>query len=242
MGEAVSAQARLSDDAVSSGLAWQHGMAARSAHAVVALLSGAGLASSAYLGWTVDSDLPDGVGYAGGFTAGWDHLVNQPAYFTVLSALMVCVTSIMLTVRTRWDSQLFQVVRLSGVVCVIITGVVFNLLLRGDGALTGVRLFNDTVLHLLVPVLAPLVWLIFGPHGRLRPLVVGLSMVIPLTWLAVTLGRGPFLDWYPYTILDVPGMGYPGVWTYVVSILGVYLVLALLMWAVDRGITRWARP
>lgn len=202
-------------------------------HAGVALLCAAGVASSLYLGWTEGSSLPGGVGFGGGFAAGWPHALNQPAYFTFLSAVLVCVTSAILAIRPERRSVIFHAIRLAGIVQAIITGLVFNVLLRSPEALTGVRLFNDTALHVIMPVLVPLVWLVFGPHGRLTWRSVVLSAVIPLLWLAVTLVRGPWLDWYPYDIMDVPGLGYSGVMVYVAVILAVYFLIASLIRILD---------
>lgn len=212
---------------------WQHSSGARTVHAVTAAIAASGVASSLYLGWTTDTQLPDGVGYAGGFSAGWEHLLNQPAYFTFLSGLLVLVTSWILAVQTHRRSSVFHGVRLAAVVQIIITGAVFNLLLREDGEMTGVRLFNDWVQHQILPVMVPAVWLIFGPWGRITGRVVVGSMLTAVIWLAVTLVRGPGLDWYPYTILDVPGLGYDGVGLYVGVILGVYVALACVFWAID---------
>ncbi|WP_022872146.1 Pr6Pr family membrane protein [Nesterenkonia alba] len=225
-----------------SALVWQHGVLARGVHAVVAVLAAVGLATSLYLGWTADSPVPDGAGYAGSFPAGWSHMVNQPAYFTFLSGLMVFLTSVGLAVRTRWESVVFHAVRVSAVVCIAITGVVFNVLLRGPETLTGVRLLNDALLHQVLPVVVPLVWLVFGPHGYIAGRVVVWSMVIPLAWLTVTLVRGPFIDWYPYTILDVPGLGYAGVGGYVVAILAGYLALVCALWGLDALLRQRPRP
>ncbi len=221
-----------------SGPAWQRTMPARLIHAAVALLCAAGLASSLYLGWTRDTHLPIGAGFGGGFAAGWDHMLNQPAYFTFVSGALAGVTSAVLALRPQISSVVLHALRLAGVVCVLITGLVFNLLLRGDDLLRGAQLFNDTVLHLIVPVVVPLVWLILGPHGRISGRAVLLSTVIPLAWLGVTLARGPRLDWYPYDILDVPRMGYAGVGLYVGAILAAYVVLALLLWGADRLLSR----
>ncbi|TLP78975.1 Pr6Pr family membrane protein [Nesterenkonia sphaerica] len=221
----------------SDALSWQYSAAARCVHAAVAALCAAGLLSSLYLGWTTASQLPPGVGYSGGFAAGWPHLLNQPAYFTFLSALLVCVTSVQLSLRPHRTSAVFHSVRLAGTVQVVITGVVFNLLLRTEGELAGIWLFHDQVLHVAVPILAPLVWLVLGPHGHLTGRVVAGSTVLPLLWLAVTLLRGPVLDWYPYTILDVPGMGLGAVAPYVGAILIGFLALASGMWLIDR--LRW---
>lgn len=221
--------------------AWQCSAPARGVHAGTALLCLAGLLSSLYLGWTEDTSLPDDVGYSGGFSAGWEHMLNQLAYFTVVSALLVCLTSAMLALRTQRSSQLFNSLRLAGVVQVIITGVVFNLLLRADGPMEGVWLFNDRVLHVILPVLVPVVWLALGPHGRINFRVVLGSTVIPLVWLAVTLVRGPVLDWYPYTILDVPDMGYAAVSVYVIAILVGFIGIACLLWLIDYSLSRLRR-
>lgn len=202
----------------------------------------AGAATSLYLGWTEGSSLPAGVGFAGGFAAGWPHALNQPAYFTFLSALLVCATSVMVAVRPGCRSGVFHAIRLAGIVQAIITGLVFNVLLRSPDALTGVRLFNDTVLHVVMPVLVPLVWLAFGPHGRLSWRSVVFSAVIPLLWLAVTLARGPWLDWYPYDIMDVSGLGYSGVMVYVVVILAVYFLIASLIRILDGHLRRRDLP
>ena len=220
---------------------WQHSAAARTGHTVTALVSLSGILTSLYLGWTDDTALPDGVGYTGGFSAGWEHMLNQPAYFTFLSALLVLVCSWMLAIRTYGRSTVFHVVRLAAVIQAIITGVVFNVLLRDDAVMTGVRFFNDVVLHQVMPVLAPLVWLIFGPFGRITGRVVAGSVVIPLMWLIVTLARGPSLDWYPYTILDVPGMGWDGVGVYIGAILVTFLALAFAFWGIDRLVSRRPR-
>lgn len=220
---------------------WQLGRPARAAHAAIALLAAVGLATSIQLGWTTDSTLPPDVGYAGGFDAGVEHTLNQPAYFTVLSGFLVCLTSGLLAARPRRTGVVFHALRLGGVVCMVITGAVFNLLLRSDDPLVGVRLVNDTVLHVILPIAAPLVWLVAGPHGRLSLRAALASMVVPLGWLAATLVRGPLLDWYPYEILDVPGRGYAGVGVYVGSILVAYLVLALLLAGLDRLLATPAR-
>lgn len=187
-----------------------------------------------YLGWTGDTSLPDGVGYSGGFSAGWEHMLNQPAYFTVLSGIVVCVTSAMLAVRPDRSSGVFNSLRLAGVVQMMITGLVFNILLRGEDPMTGVSQFNDQILHVILPILVPVVWLLCGPHGRISGRVVLGATVVPLLWLAVTMFRGPILDWYPYDILDVPGLGFGEVGAYITAILTAFMAIACLLWVIDR--------
>lgn len=211
---------------------------ARVIFAVAAVLSLGGNAISLWIGSWKTSTLPVDAGYRHALQAGWEHLLNQPAYFTFLSNFLVGLTSLLLAIRLRRTSTLFHVLRLTGVVCIVITGIVFNLLLRTSDPTTPVEQFNDTLQHLLTPVLTPLLWIVLGPRRMVTGKVVALSTIIPLAWLAFTLVRGPWLDWYPYSILDVPRLGYSGIAVYVLSILGLFVVLALLLWGLDRLLAR----
>ncbi|MDX2342030.1 Pr6Pr family membrane protein [Micrococcus sp. M4NT] len=211
---------------------------ARLAFAVAAVLSLGGNLLSFWIGWHKDSDLDAGAGYSHVFAHGWENLLNQPTYFTFLSNFLVGITSLLLALRLHRPSTLFRVLRLTGVACIVITGVVFNLLLRDGPSATPLEGFNDTVQHIVTPILTPLLWAVFGPRRQTTWRVVGLSTVIPLAWLAFTLVRGPWLDWYPYTILDVPRLGYGGVLVYVVAILGFFVAVAALLRGADAALAR----
>ncbi|MFC7401623.1 Pr6Pr family membrane protein [Citricoccus sp. GCM10030269] len=209
--------------------------------ALAALLSFTGNGLSFYIGSWKDSGLPENAGYAGVFEGGWEHLVNQPSYFTFLSNFLVGLTSLLLAIRVHRTSDVFQALRIAAVVCIVVTGVVFNVLLRDADPLTRVEQVNDTIQHVLAPLLTPLVWLVFDPHGQVTWKRIGLASSVPLAWLVFTLARGPFLDWYPYTILDVPRMGYGGVAVYMVSILAFFFAVSAVLWAVDQLLVRLAR-
>lgn len=212
--------------------------AARVAFAVAAALSLTGCAISLWIGSWKTSEVPEGAGYAGVLHGGWEHMLNQPTYFTFLSNFLVGITSLLLALRLHQTSTLFQVLRLTGLVCIVITGIVFNLLLRDGPSDTPIEAFNDTLQHIVTPILTPLLWVAFGPRRQLTWRVVGLSTLIPLAWLAFTLIRGPWLDWYPYSILDVPRLGYGGVAVYIVAILGLFVALAALLKIVDGLLAR----
>ncbi|WP_413542363.1 Pr6Pr family membrane protein [Citricoccus nitrophenolicus] len=211
----------------------------RGVFAVAALLSFTGNGLSFSIGSWKDSDLPANAGFSGGFTAGWEHMVNQPTYFTFLANFLVGLTSLLLAIRPYRTSDLFHALRIAAVVSIVITGVVFNVLLRDAPPATPVEQVNDTIQHIITPILTPVVWLLFDPPGGVRWRRIGLASAIPLAWLAFTLLRGPLLDWYPYTILDVPRLGYGGVGVYVVAILAFFFAVAALMWVLDRLLARW---
>ena len=64
----------------------------------------------------------------------------------------------------------------------------------------------DKLLHVVVPLLAVIGWLFFGPRPRVTIRVILLGLVWPARWLAYTLVRG-VTGWYPYPFLDVDAQG-----------------------------------
>ena len=214
------------------------GVLGRVAHGLLAVLALGANAASAYIGATSESTIPEGAGWTRIWAAGWQNLVNQPLFFTFMSNFLVGITALLLALRPSGRGALFGAVRLSGLVCLVITGVVFNVLLRDDTALPLFNAVLDAVQHVITPILAPLLWLVFGPRGQVTGRLVLASALIPMTWLVVTLVRGALVDWYPYVILDVPGRGYGGIAVYVGAILALYFALAGLYWWVDHLLVR----
>lgn len=200
---------------------------ARVAFAVLALVTSVGTVTSFMLGW---EGSPGALGFAAGLFL---TPLDQLQFFTFLSNTLVLITSLQLVVARDW-SRTWHVLRIAGITCIIITGVVFNLLLAG-GPLVGISELNDIIVHRAVPILAPLVWLCFGPRATTWRRVL-LAALLPIAWLIVTLVRGASSGWYPYSILDVNRLGYDGVSVYIVSILAFYFVLATIMWLVDRHV------
>ena len=93
---------------------------------------------------------------------------------------------------------------------------------------------NDTLQHIVNPVLAPAVWAAFDPRGQITVRRAGLAAVIPLVWAAVTLARGARIDWYPYPFLDVPRMGYRDVGVVLSVVLAGFSGLLGVLGQVDR--------
>ncbi len=82
------------------------------------------------------------------------------------------------------------------------TGLVHWFLLRPLLHLHGQDLVADKLLHLAVPALAVVGWLVFGPRPRVDWAVCLRAAVWPVAWLAVILVVGGFTGWYPYPFLD----------------------------------------
>ncbi|MFK5582432.1 Pr6Pr family membrane protein [Serinicoccus sp. LYQ131] len=114
----------------------------------------------------------------------------------------------------------------------LVTGVVYNTLLRGIELPQGTTvLWANEVLHVVGPLVLLLDLLLAPGRRGMRWSAVGAVLVFPIVWVVYTLVRGPWVtnpvtgasSWYPYPFLDPgnpalqPG-GYAGVALYVVGI------------------------
>ncbi len=158
-------------------------------------------------------------------------LLRFVSYFTILSNVLVAVVTLPLVRDPTHDGRLWRVLRLDAVVCIAVTAVVHWLLLRPILDLEGAPLVADLLLHVVVPLLALVGWLVAGPRRRVDRADVLPALVLPVAWLVLTLGRGAVTGWYPYPFLDVGELGYPGV---VLNCLGVAALLLALCWATTR--------
>jgi len=163
------------------------------------------------------------------------------SYLTIWSNALVAWSTATLALGRDRDTQLWRALRLDAVVICFGGGVVHFFFLRPLLDLHGADLVADKLLHLVVPLLALVGWIVFGPRRRASAADVVPFLVVPLFWLGYTLVRGAFVDWYPYPFLDVTEHGYGVV---LVNTAGVaVLMLALVLGAVrlDQRLGRTAR-
>ncbi|MFC8800031.1 Pr6Pr family membrane protein [Promicromonospora sp. NPDC057138] len=160
-----------------------------------------------------------------------DRIVRLLSFFTIESNLLIGGVSLALASNPRRDGPVFRVLRLDALLCIAVTGIVYNIVLRGM-EMTGALLVSDTMLHVLAPLFAVVVWLWLGPRPRVTAQTVWWSVVYPIAWLVYTFVRGAATGWYPYPFLDVNVLGYAGAVTNAAIVAVVFLVLA---WGV-----RWA--
>ena len=163
-----------------------------------------------------------------------DRLFHFFSYFTVLTNLLVCVVSAILARNPGHDGLVWRVARLSALSGITMTGVVHWFLLRMLVDLQGWSLAMDNILHLVVPALALVGWLLFGPRPRIRGAVVVTSLLYPVAWLAYTLLVGRVSGWYPYPFLDVTELGPRAVATACAGLTAALLALSVVMWWLDR--------
>lgn len=177
---------------------------------------------------------------SGYFEAVPARIVNVLSYFTVQSNILVALTTGLLAVQLNRTQTWFRVLRLSALIGITITGIVFHLALKGLTELTGPAVTADWILHTASPILCVIGWVIFGPRGWVTSRIVKLSVLFPVLWLAYTLVRGALVEdrtgrnFYPYPFLDVVEHGYARVAVSVLLVAILFFVLALGALAADK--------
>ncbi|WP_404388862.1 Pr6Pr family membrane protein [Humibacillus xanthopallidus] len=155
------------------------------------------------------------------------------SYFTIQANFLVAVSMVFI-VRDRLGSQLFRVVRLASLVGITVTGIVAAVALPPSPNYTFGSLVCDRLLHIVVPVLTFVGWLVFGPRGLVRREDLLPSLIWPVLWLAATLALGPFVGWYPYPFINVDQLGYGRTLLNCAVIAVLFLALAALARWGDR--------
>jgi len=145
------------------------------------------------------------------------------------------------TAEPRW----LAVLLMCASTYMIVTGVVYNLLLRGielpQGATVG---WSNEVLHVVIPIIM-LADVLFAPRRRsLGWGAVGIAAIFPIVWVIYTLIRANLVIapssgkpyWYPYPFLDPTQIGgYGAVALYVILIAAIIVgAAALVVWVGRR--------
>lgn len=161
-------------------------------------------------------------------------LVRFCSYLTIWFNVLVAWSTATLAFGRDRDTRVWRALRLDAVVLATVGGLVHFFLLRPLLDLTGWDLVADRLLHIAVPLLALVGWLVFGPRGRATTADLVPFLVLPVSWLAYTVVRGEVVDWYPYPFIDVGEHGYAVVG---LNALAIAVAMVLAAWgatALDR--------
>lgn len=158
-------------------------------------------------------------------------------YFSYFSIQTSIANMVVLTItglhqlQSHVDSRALVGVRHSLVAYAIVTGSVYNLLLRDlppkPGGFVSDIAFPNEVIHVVIPAYLVLDW-ILSPHGAALPWrSMAWGLVYPIGWLGGTLVRGDLAGWYPYAFLNPSNpAGWSGVGAHV---LGIALFISALL-------------
>ena len=89
-----------------------------------------------------------------------------------------------------------------------------------------------------MPVLFVGFWLLAATTGTLRVKNALVWLIFPVAFTIYSLIRGAYTGRYPYPFLDVAKLGYPQTFTNIAMLMVGFVVLALILVALDRAIGR----
>ena len=90
-------------------------------------------------------------------------MVRLFGYFTILSNGLIAYAHVDPRPRPRSRHPGWRLLRLDGLIGITVTFVVVQVLLKGLVELDGADLLADNLLHVVVPVLAVIGWLVLRP-------------------------------------------------------------------------------
>lgn len=160
---------------------------------------------------------------------------------TMIAIAVMALTGVSLLRRER-DGILLTAAALAVVPYALVTGIVYNLTLRGmpSEVYLGMPWANE-VLHVGMPVVLALDWFVLRWFDRGRPALpwraIFVALVFPVVWVAVTYVRGALTGWYPYPFLE-PAAGPSVVAAYVGGITVFVVVVTALGILVSRARVR----
>ena len=179
---------------------------------------------------------------SGGFTAGPGALTLRFfSFFTILTNLLaaLALTGPALAPDSalgRWSRS--EGVRAAVAMYIVVVGVVYHLLLAGSWNPQGWQKVADTLLHTVMPLAFVGDWLLFTAKGQLRWIDAVKWLIFPLLYGVWTLAHGAMTGWWPYWFVDMDQLGAAQVAANLTGLLGVFLLLGLIVVAIDRTLGR----
>jgi hypothetical protein len=163
-------------------------------------------------------------------------IVRYFSYFTLLTNILVALYCSYVLLKP--DSRLGKFFSRSGVVTAItlyitVVGIVYNTILRNLWNPEGLEMIADELLHLVIPIMFLLYWLLFTAKGKLKWNTFS-WLLYPLFYFIWILIFGALSGFYPYPFINVTELGYNKVILHSGILTGGFLLLSLLFVALDK--------
>ncbi|MDX2376274.1 Pr6Pr family membrane protein [Microbacterium sp. LRZ72] len=180
-------------------------------------------------------------------------VTNFLSFFTIQSNLAAALTlafgAIWFWTRGRRtqdaEPRAFAIVLVCVTTYMLITGIVYNLLLRTIALAPGETVpWSNECLHVVIPTIM-LLDLLFAPRRRRLPWrIVPVVLAFPAAWIVYTMVRAPFITnpgsgasyWYPYPFLDPYG---DGGWASVIAYIVAIALATLAIGYIAVGVGHW---
>src|SRR5262249_48590073 len=124
------------------------------------------------------------------------------------------------------------------VVYIFIVGLIYNIILRQLWEPEGWQRVADELLHVIVPVLFTVYWLLFASKGSLNWKHPLSWLIYPAIYLVYALIRGAIEGYYAYPFIDIPKSGYMRVAINSLGILVLFLATGYAIVAIDKWLSK----
>lgn len=180
------------------------------------------------------------------FNLRWDFY----AHFTNLSNYLcigIMFAELVQTAKKKDDSFVTTApfLKFIGVLAIMLTFLVFNFLLAGrpDREPQANWRISSISLHIILPIMYVLDWLLFYEHRKVRWFYPFASVVFPLLYIIFIYIRAAILNFdpevpyiYPYFFLNLETQGILGVTKWVVILFVGFIALGYIFYGIDKCI------
>lgn len=159
------------------------------------------------------------------------------SYFTILTNLLVAVCLSFIIVKPgtfpgRFFSKPSTLAAIT--LYIFIVGLVYNTILRYIWEPSGLQKWADEALHVAVPLLFVIYWLLFVPKGSLKWIYSLQWLIYPFIYLLYALSIGAFSGFYTYPFINVTELGYSKVLLNAAGLMIVFIAAGLLIIRIDK--------
>jgi hypothetical protein len=143
------------------------------------------------------------------------HVTHFFSFFTIesniLAAAVLLIGAYLLARGSGPDPTWFNLLRASAVTYMAVTGIVYNLLLRGIDLPQGSTVpWSNEILHVVACAWLVIDWIFAPGRSPIATNQLWKVLVFPIVWVVYTLVRGPLVSdtvygnafWYPYPFLN----------------------------------------
>ena len=126
-------------------------------------------------------------------------------------------------------------------IMIAVTFLVYNILLAKDKTATEYfTSLNNLIMHLILPVMFIIDWVLFYEHGKTKWSYPLLSLIMPLIYVAFILIRSAIVNHettsvvYPYFFLNVSKLGWGGFFMWLFILIAIFVVIGYAIYLLDH--------
>ena len=172
-------------------------------------------------------------------------LIRYFSFFTIQSNILVALCSTVLLWRTDGSWKRFfsrASVQAALGVYIGIVGLVYNTVLRFLWAPQGLQRGVDELLHLAIPILYLIYWLLYAPKRDLAWKQLPSWLLFPAAYMVYTIIRGAITGYYPYPFIDVAALGYPVAMRNAAGVVLLFLAASAGILSLGRALAKRSAP